>query len=86
MYGEIGRFAGGAPRAADLVDHALKVGTRHLAPLSLHEASAVQYYNIDLIGVGLAAGLVLGLAVRAGCYRCCGGGRAARRARRHKHE
>ena len=76
-FGEVGRFAGGARRAADLVEHVARVGTSHLSPLGLG-AGTLQYYDADLAACFGGLALVAWAALRRCCLRRGRGGRAHR--------
>ncbi len=73
---KIFRFAGGARRAADILEHYADVGYEHLYPAFYrYNWSWVQYYNADvylvLALIGLATAIVVYKVVRCACRRCC---------------
>lgn len=68
--GRVFEHAGGAERAADLVEFYANIGYDHLVPAyARHQWSWLQYYNVDVYCTLLACAVVLfGLAAVLGCH------------------
>ena len=66
------RFAGGARRAADLVEHYGDVGYAHLVPSYVkYQWSWVQYYNTDVYLAMVLSGIGFVATAKWLCNKCC---------------